>query len=198
MMIENDKDFASVDINDCSVNKSTKKIDETLYEEILRNTSGNMTSQINIALSKMILPMRANVLNANAQHAKGDYIFGNTSPTYQNIASALFAHGKLSVGELAGYTGINIRNMHRYLNVLEKDKYIKRTLSSNDKKVHIITATKKMANLYDAYAYKSYCFTDNLYNSHLTPEEQNSMLVALNLLGELFAKLAPTSDDESD
>ncbi len=159
----------------------------------------DLTSLINTTISKLMLDLRVNIVIANSNACvSGDYIFGKGCKivTYNNIANALFSYGSLSVGKLAFYTGVNIKNMHRYLNTLENDGYIKRKYSPDNKKVTVIFPTKKLINLYDKYAHESRAFTHNLYNSRLSPDEQKHFLEVATDLLNILQKLAPNPEQE--
>lgn len=173
---------------------------KTLYEIVAAGTEDDIVSRINIAISKLMLDLRVNVVIANSDACKsGDYLFGSGCKiaAYNNIVNALFSYGDLSVGNLAYYAGINIKNIHRYLNTLEDDGYIKRRYSPSDKKVTIISPTKKLVKLYQKYSVESRNFTEKLYNSRLSAEEQNKMYGLICELSSYIDRLAPESKGSS-
>ena len=106
----------------------------------------------------------------------------------RNILGLLYEKD-LTVSELAYYTNINIKNLHRYINVLEKDGYIKRKQSSKDKKVFILSASAKTKKMITEYQTTIFSLMANLVSGKWTEEELNKGTQSIEYICGLLDKL---------
>ncbi len=164
-------------------------------EKARRAAQESQTVEINKAIDKVILPLQANIFLEIAKNEDKDNPLTHLKPALRNIITAICIHPNCSMGDLAKYTGINFKNLHYYVNTLEKANLVKRNFCPTDRKVIQITYTDKLNYYLTLDGLKSYEVTKAIYEKYLTEEERQEMLTHLKAIGILLEKLSPCSPE---